>query len=505
MVDVRPYSSPDLREGTSASHFYSSLPETPTKGSRSLRRPLKVFLVLLSGLLAFRLLVAIMTSTGLISTWDWAELLDQKPRYQVDVWLGVSKKEHGPPRLAAQRSSFPWSPHMLAWQRTAFHFQPEQNWMNGPLYYKEWYHLFYQYNPGGATWGSPIVWGHAISKDLIHWRHLPVAMSADKWYDKNGVWTGSATILPDGSIVMLYTGSTNETVQVLLGNPVLVPPPGIDKHDFRDPTTAWLTTEGKWRIIIGSKLNRSGISLVYDTKDFKYFELRGEWLHEVSGTGMWECVDFFPVSESEEIGLDTSAMGSGVKHVVKASFDDDRNDYYSIGTYDDQVAKWVPDNPRMDVGLGLRFDYGKFYASKTFYDPIRKRRVIWGWVPELDSVSTDVQRGWASLQSIPRTVSLDRKTGKNLLLWPVPEIEKLRLKSWEYKDVWVDSGSVVPLQVGGSSQLDIVAEFEINEEVLEKLDGLKMSMIARAAAASRNEVIWGRLASWFMRTMVSLS
>lgn len=282
--------------------------------------------------------------------------------------------------------------------------------------YKGWYHFFYQYNPYGAVWGN-IVWGHTVSRDLIHWRHLPTAMVPDHWYDINGVWTGSATILQDGQLVMLYTGSTNGSVQVqnlaypsdpsdpLLidwvkysGNPVLVPPPGIGYKDFRDPTTAWLTPQGKWRITIGSKVNKTGISLVYDTEDFKTFERVDGVLHAVPGTGMWECVDFYPISKIEENGLDTSHNGPEVKHVMKTSLDDDRNDYYALGTYDSESAKWVPDDPTIDVGIGLRYDYGTFYASKTFYDQEKRRRVLWGWVKETDSEKADIQKGWASLQ-----------------------------------------------------------------------------------------------------------
>ncbi|KAI3523090.1 hypothetical protein L1887_01146 [Cichorium endivia] len=193
-------------------------------------------------------------------------------------------------------------------------------------------------------------------------------METDQWYDEQGVWTGSATILPDGQLVVLYTGSTNESVQVqnlaypadpsdpLLinwvkypGNPVLVPPPGIDGKDFRDPTTAWNTPQGKWRITIGSKINKIGISLVYDTEDFKTFELLDGVLHAVPGTGMWECVDFYPISKQGENGLDTSVDGPGVKHVVKASMDDDRNDYYAIGSYDAYKGKWTPNNPTLDI------------------------------------------------------------------------------------------------------------------------------------------------------------
>lgn len=287
----------------------------------------------------------------------------------------------------------------------------------GPLFHKGWYHLFYQYNQESAVWGN-ITWGHAVSKDLIHWFHLPYAMVPDQWYDVNGVWTGSATILPDGQIIMLYTGDTTDAVQVqclaypanlsdpLLidwvkspSNPVLFPPPGIGPKDFRDPTTAWLSPGGdKWRITIGSKVNKTGISMVYETSDFIKYDLLDGYLHQVDGTGMWECIDFYPVSLTESNGLDTSVNGPGVKHVMKASMDDDRHDYYAIGTYDPIANKWTPDNPELDVGIGLRYDYGIFYASKTFYDHNKQRRILWGWISESDAEGLDLIKGWACVQ-----------------------------------------------------------------------------------------------------------
>lgn len=268
-------------------------------------------------------------------------------------------------------------------------------------------------------WGN-ITWGHAVSRDLIHWFYLPLAMVPDRWYDANGVWTGSATFLPDGRIAMLYTGSTNASVQVqnlafpanssdplLLdwvkydaGNPVLVPPAGISTVDFRDPTTAWYSAgDGAWRLAIGSKdAQKTGIALVYATRDFISYDLLDGVLHAVPRTGMWECVDFYPVALEGVNGLDTSANGPGVKHVLKASLDDDKHDYYAIGTYDLAANKWTPDDPEADVGIGLRVDYGKYYASKTFYDQNKQRRLLWGWIGETDSESTDLKKGWASVQ-----------------------------------------------------------------------------------------------------------
>nr|BAG30919.1 soluble acid invertase [Pyrus pyrifolia] len=392
---------------------------------------------------------------------------------------GVSAKSY--PHFS-EDASYNWTNAMFSWQRTAFHFQPEKNWINdpnGPLFHKGWYHLFYQYNPDSAVWGN-ITWGHAVSTDMIHWLYLPLAMVPDRWFDANGVWTGSATLLPDGQIIMLYTGSTNESVQVqnlaypanlsdplLLdwvkyeGNPILTPPSGIGSTDFRDPTTAWIGPDGKWRITIGSKFNTTGISMVYTTNDFINYELHNGVLHEVPGTGMWECVDFYPVAINGSKGLDTSVNSGRIKHVLKASLDDTKLDHYAIGTYFIENETWVPDDPTIDVGIGLRYDYGRYYASKTFYDQNKDRRILLGWVNETDTETDDLKKHWASLHTIPRTVLFDSKTGTNLLQWPVEEIEDLRLNSTEFTDVLVEAGTIVPLDIGTATQLDISVDFKI--------------------------------------------
>ncbi|KAF8380477.1 hypothetical protein HHK36_027963 [Tetracentron sinense] len=497
MVDTNPFRTfPDLE----ATFSYTPLPEEaePTGIPASRLKHLKSFFITLCGILFLGLLMVLIHDQGSTTTTP-VVVEGERSLSSSTMIMGENIKavSRGVPEGVSEKSfrlfsgegdSYPWTNAMLSWQRTSYHFQPQKNWMNdpnGPMFYKGWYHFFYQYNPDAAVWGN-IVWAHAVSKDLIHWLYLPFAMVSDHWYDINGVWSGSATLLPDGNIVMLYTGSTNESVQVqnlaypanlsdpLLidwvkysGNPVLVPPPGIGLKDYRDPTTAWYTPDRKWRVTIGSKVNTTGTSLVYQTEDFISYELMDGVLHAVPGTGMWECVDFYPVSTIGDIGLDTSVIGAGVKHVLKASLDDDKHDYYALGTYDEETESWTPDNPAEDVGIGMRYDYGKYYASKTFYDQNKGRRVLWGWTGETDSEAADIEKGWASVQTIPRVVLFDNKTGSNLLQWPVEEVESLRLTSKDFINVEVGAGSVVPLDVGTATQLDIIAEFEIDEEALE--------------------------------------
>jgi sucrose-6-phosphate hydrolase SacC (GH32 family) len=86
-----------------------------------------------------------------------------------------------------------------------------------------------------------------------------------------------------------------------------------------------------------------------------------------------------------------------VKYVLKNSLDLRRYDYYTVGTYDRKAERYVPDDPAGDE-RHLRYDYGNFYASKTFYDPAKKRRVLWGWANESDTRADDVAKGWAGIQ-----------------------------------------------------------------------------------------------------------
>ncbi|KAG9129353.1 hypothetical protein Leryth_016659 [Lithospermum erythrorhizon] len=193
----------------------------------------------------------------------------------------------------------------------------------------------------GKLYGEDITWGHAISKRFDQWDELPLPLNLVNvvacW--RHFHWLCHSP--PDGRLIMLFTGADKygEQLQNLAypadpsddllikwtkypGNPILRHPPGVGPTDYRDPTTAWLTSEGKWRISIGSKYNRTQEF----TTDFINCKLKDTLLHSVEGVGMWECVDFFPVSTTSDDGLDVSYNGTNIKHVMKASMDDDRYD-----------------------------------------------------------------------------------------------------------------------------------------------------------------------------------
>ncbi|CAN1218156.1 Beta-fructofuranosidase, insoluble isoenzyme CWINV1 [Linum perenne] len=386
--------------------------------------------------------------------------------------------------------------------RTGYHFQPPKNWINefsGPMIYKGIYHLFYQYNPKGAVWGN-IVWAHSTSTDLVNWKPQGYGIYPSEPSDMNGTWSGSTTFLHDGTPAILYTGINpkNQQVQNLAvpknasdpylrqwvkspQNPLMAPTPQnrINASSFRDPTTAWLGPDKKWRTIIGSKVGRKGLAILYTSKDFVNWVRANHPLHSTEGTGMWECPDFFPVlTGGYRIGVHTSKLGPNVKHVLKVkyafkvSLDDLKHDYYTIGTYNFQTDVYTPDKGSIEDGLsGLRYDYGKIYASKSFYDGEKKRRIMWGWVNESSCVDDDVKKGWAGVMAMPRRLWLD-ESGKRLDLMPIGEIKKLRTNPVELPSQVLRKGSVVPIHNVTASQADVHITFErIDWSKAEAIDG----------------------------------
>nr|ASW25866.1 beta-fructofuranosidase, insoluble isoenzyme CWINV4 [Litchi chinensis] len=369
--------------------------------------------------------------------------------------------------------------------RTGFHFQPAKNWMNdpnGPMIYRGIYHLFYQYNPYAAVWGN-ITWAHSTSTDLINWTPHDIALAPSAPFDSHGCYSGSATIRPGGRPAIFYTGSidsfTNQVQNLAVPknysdpylrewlkytyNPLISATRPIDATSFRDPSTAWLGPDKRWRMLIGSVIDNKGSAILYTSKDFKHWIKVEQPFYSDAKTKMWECPDFYPVSTVYQKGVDTSIYGPNIKHVLKTSLNEPQRDCYMIGTYDIGQNKFIPDpESSLSGDSGLRYDYGKFYASKSFFDSAKNRRILWAWVPESSSEEDNKKKGWAGLQAIPRSLWLE-KSGKQLVQWPAVEIESLRLNEVKLQNRFLQGGSVLEVSGITAAQADVEILFDVIE------------------------------------------
>ena len=220
--------------------------------------------------------------------------------------------------------------------RPQYHFSPAKNWMNDPnglVKYKDEYHLFYQYNPFGDTWGH-MSWGHAVSKDLVHWKHLDVALPEKKdrmafsgcvvvdSHNSAGFQTGQESALvavytgyrqSDGwqAQYLAYSNDRGRTWQDYSEQPVL----DISSTDFRDPNV--FPYQNEWRMVIALPTERK--VRFYRSKDLKNWEFLSDFGPQGAVGGAWECPDFFPMKiEGEEqerwvlqVDLDRRAFAGG--------------------------------------------------------------------------------------------------------------------------------------------------------------------------------------------------
>lgn len=306
-------------------------------------------------------------------------------------------------------------------KRQKLHLKAPDNWVNDPngfIYYKGYYHLFYQYFPYEPRWGT-MHWGHAVSRDLVTWEHKGLALYPTLEEDRNGCFSGSA-IEADGKMYLVYTGVRYEVVnpedphlclddqfessQLMIssedgftfdnenGKEVIIPalqdPEIGDRTHTRDPKI-WKGKKG-WLLIVGSTVRgKYGEALFYHSTDLH----KWQYLNKVSkgpGCGwMWECPDYF---ETEGGGvLLVSAMGltengeNEKNHSIcfKASFDEESGE-----------MKLSDDYQFLDYGMDL-------YAPQTALDKEGRRTVIaWVRMPKI----TD--EGWIGMFCSPRVAEI---------------------------------------------------------------------------------------------------
>jgi fructan beta-fructosidase len=365
--------------------------------------------------------------------------------------------------------------------RPQFHFSPAKNWTNDPnglVFFDGEYHLFYQHNPFGDKWGH-MSWGHAVSRDLVSWEHLPVAIS-----EENGVmiFSGSAVVDRDNTsgfgqpgkppLVAIYTGhyttkplqnqhiafSTDRgrTWTKFSGNPVL----DIGERDFRDPKVLWHEPTKRWVMTVAWPVQHK--VRFYASPDLKAWTHLSDFGPAGATEGVWECPDLFPIDAGGKtrwvlivnIGAGAPAGGSGCQ--------------YFVGDFDSHGFNLDPSYPSAK-GAALWADYAPdFYAAVSWSDVPRSdgRRLWLGWMSNWQYANDVPTSPWRNAMSIPRELRLSETAdGLRLAQAPARELEKLRgsrlhfqggtveeLNAWLQKSEIAGYGWELGLELGSAAK-----------------------------------------------------
>ena len=359
--------------------------------------------------------------------------------------------------------------------KPSYHFAPARNWMNDPnglVYFEGEYHLSYQYNPYGDRWGH-MSWGHAVSRDLVTWEELPVALPETDVMAFSGSavidWNNASGFGKNGRppMVAAYTGydpkTKNQSQYIAYSNDkgrtwtvhgkVL----DIGSTEFRDPKVFWHAPTKRWVMLtVMAVENRLAI---YTSSDLK------SWTHAsdfgpAGGRGKnWECPDLFelPVQGGKPgetrwvlgINLGDGGIGGG------------SGGQYFVGGFDGvrftPDPSWSPEPQWMDHGAD-------FYAAVSWNDlPKDDPRRIWiGWANDwryANAIPTYPSRG---LMSLPRVVSLLKTPqGYRIAQAPVREVEALRSGHRSAAGLALGDQPVALPVEGGAVELDLDLDWEL--------------------------------------------
>jgi sucrose-6-phosphate hydrolase SacC (GH32 family) len=342
--------------------------------------------------------------------------------------------------------------------RGQFHFSPKRGWTNDPnglVYYNGEYHLFFQHNPYGVGWGN-MHWGHAVSKDLLHWKELGEALYPDA---SGPMFSGGAVVdsnntsgLGQGGkapMVMFFTGagtwgqylawSTDGRTFTKRKQAVV---PRINE-DNRDPKVIWYAPAKKWVMVVYVERDNKQHSMqILTSPDLQNWTPASIVMGGIDrDTYLFECPEFY------ELPVEGSAGEK--KWVLTAA-----NSQYAIGSFDGTTFK--PEEEKLQGQHGR--DY---YASQTISDEPSGRRIEIGWW------RTNTNKDGNSFnqsQSIPMELKLVRTAeGVRLSRTPVKELEKLRSATHTVKATALKEGGANPLAKIKAGPLEIRTSIEPGE------------------------------------------
>lgn len=316
------------------------------------------------------------------------------------------------------------------------------------VYYNGEYHLFYQYHPAGKTWG-PMHWGHAVSKDLVHWEHLPIALYPDHlgtvwsgsavvdWHDTSGFFNGEPGIVAifthaevDGQMQSLaYSSDEGRTWRKYEGNPVLDQFKG---EDFRDPKVFWHEETKEWIMVVaGGKVR------IYSSPNLRDWTLRSE-------SDIWtECPDLFELPVDGDPNNTKWVLSLGGRG-------------YHIGTFDGE--RFVPETAALPMNYGP-----DAYAAQTFSDEPNGRRIMINWMNNWEYANNlaSITDPWNGVMTLPYELSLKTyPEGISLVQQPIPELQRLRRTHCRFANEKIEPGTNLLAEIRGA-QLEIIAEFEL--------------------------------------------
>lgn len=338
--------------------------------------------------------------------------------------------------------------------RPVYHHTPLYGWMNdanGLVYKDGEYHLYFQYNPYGSVWGN-MHWGHSVSRDLVHWAPLPVALARDTM---GHIFSGSSVVDANntagygaGSIVSFYTSASDKNGQIQCmahsndngftftkyeKNPVLTPFDGL--KDFRDPKVFWYAPEEKWVMIVSADKEMRFYSSK-NLKDWTYMSAFGE------GYGVqpsqFECPDMveLPVNGDEHnkkwaliVNINPGCLfGGSATQYFTGSFDGTR---FTCDTKQETV-KWL--------------DWGKDHYATVCFSNTPGRVIAMPWMSNWQYANIVPTQQFRSANALPRELTMYSE-GKDVYLAvnPVKELESLRKETKAIPAFTVEAGREVTI------------------------------------------------------------
>ena len=359
--------------------------------------------------------------------------------------------------------------------RPTYHFTPLYGWMNDPngMVYKDGeYHLYFQYNPYGSKWGN-MHWGHAVSKDLLHWEHLDPAIARDPvghifsgssvvdknntaGYGKNAIiaiYTNNSTN-HDEVQCMAYSTDNGRTFTKYEGNPVLTPFDGL--KDFRDPKVFWYEKGKCWYMIVSADKE----TRFYKSKNLK------KWTYvSAFGKGLgqqpcqYECPDFFQLPVN---GDKKNMKWVMIMNVNPGCWFGGSATEYFVGDFDGKNFTCPDGN---DVKW---LDWGKDHYATVTFSNTGDRVLGITWMSNWQYANLTPFKQNRGANGLPRELKLYEKNGKYYISEDVaPEVYALRKDTKNVADASVSDEKML---AGVAANME--GAFEIEADVTPDANGI---------------------------------